>query len=141
MVLMMKIFRWIALVIVTMCFSCEDEPLIIDCAECQDEEPLEATIMIHLFDNPKNATTEIVVYEGYLEDNIIYTVISSITDFAEVVVPLNKRFTITATYPMTSATYKAVDSVLPRVKFDDEQCENPCYYIYDNTANLKLKKL
>lgn len=136
----MKIFRWILVITIALCFSCEEEPLIVDCGECESKEPIEATITIRLFDNPGNTSTEIIVYEGYIEDKIVYTVISSITTFAEVVVPVNKRYTIAAHYPMGN-TYIAVDSVLPRVKFDDQQCENPCYYVYDNKADLRLKKL
>lgn len=141
MVLMMKIFRVMFILIIALCFSCEEEPFIVDCGECKSKEPTEATITIHLYDNPNNSSTDVVVYEGYLEDNIIYTVVSTLTDYAEVVVPVNKRYTITAIYPLASGTYIAVDSVLPRVKFDDQQCENPCYYVYDNTANLRLKKI
>lgn len=140
MVLMMKIFHWILFIIIALCFSCEEMPFIIECEECQTEEPIEATITISLSEDSNNTSTEVIVYEGLLEDNIIYTIIYSMTDFTEVVVPLNKRYTIIAYYSQ-GHNYRAVDSVVPRVRFDDQQCENPCYYVYDNTANLRLKRL
>jgi len=55
-------------------------------------------------------------------------------------VSINKKYTITATY-FFGAKYTAVNSVTPRVRYSKDQCDDPCYYVYDKTVNLKLKYL
>jgi hypothetical protein len=123
------------------CFSCQEQGFIVKCSECTTEEPIEATLKISLDVNNYSPATIVRVYEGDLEDNIKYSTLnvdgsSSVTKIA---VQLNKKYTVTATYTIQNVDYIVVDSATPRVRYDEEQCDNPCYYIYDRTVNLKLK--
>jgi len=138
---MRKVFRIIFLLILCTFFSCEESPLFINCPDCTEEEPLETDIEIKLESRTDGANTLINVYEGNLENSFIYTSFytSSNNSLTSVSVAINKKYTITATYFKTNNKYIAVDSATPRVKYDKEQCDNPCYMVYDRKCDLRLK--
>lgn len=139
MVLKMRIINGILLFIAfTLVFSCQRMP-IINCSDCSDTEPLNTNISIKI-SQPGSASTIINVYEGDIEDNILFKSLTTnnVTE-TTLNVPVNKKYTLTATYNLPEGTYTAVDSAFPRVKYDEQQCENPCYYVYDNMVNLRLK--
>ncbi len=119
-------------------FSCEDQTFIITCSDCTADEPVTAELYADL--DPEYFYGALVqIWEGNLEDSILN---ESFTSFSKVFtrdVPLNRKYTITATYYVKDDKYIAVDSATPRVKYDKSQCDNPCYYIYDRKCNLKLK--
>lgn len=99
--------------------------------------PLEAILKISLTNTV--ASVLVTVYEGELEDSVFYK--SSVTDGADYnfVVILNKKYTVTAEYQINGNTYIAVDTATPRVKYTEDQCEDPCYFVYDRKINLRLK--
>jgi hypothetical protein len=135
----MKVAQLTAFFIITILFSCENVA-IIDCQKCVTPEPVEADLAIKLSYNYQNASlSDVSVYEGDLEDNILLlTAVAYDSEFV-VKVPINKKYTVTVTYQLQKGKYIAVDSALPRVKFDKDQCDEPCYYVYDNNINLRLK--
>lgn len=116
-------------------FSC-DKPAVINCSECEADEPLTARLEIAL-QNGYNAT--INIYEGNLEDSIVYMSVFSEDDHYYQKVPLNRKYTITATYYDRGNRYVVVNSVIPRVLFDEYSCEEPCYFVYDRKVNMKIK--
>ncbi len=116
-------------------FSCERYP-IVNCSECEQEEPLKANLEIRL-ENGYNST--IKIYEGNLEDSIIYVSVFSESSQIYQYVPLNRKYTITATYYDRGNCYVVVNSVIPRVVYDEYSCEEPCYYVYNRKVNLRLK--
>jgi hypothetical protein len=120
MVLIKKYYILITFVFLAFCFSCEKPGLmVVDCNECHEQEPSSTNIVIKLDQSIFN-NTEVKVYEGYLEDNILYK--SSTTNNTEtsVLVHLNKLYTITAAYKQQNGdVYIVVDSVFPRVKYED----------------------
>jgi hypothetical protein len=122
-------------------FSCEETELLLSlvkCSDCTTDEPTKAELEIKI-DLNKFAEREIFIYLGNLEDNILYAkykVNSATTSFT---VPLNEKFTVTAAYYVDGKNYIVVDSAFPRVKYDKESCQEPCYFVYDNKVNLKLK--
>jgi hypothetical protein len=81
---------------------------------------------------------EIKVYEGTIEDNNLYEIFRS-SGVITHSVPVNKKYTLTATFLLGGNTYTSVDSAFPRVKYDKYSCDEPCYYVYDNNINLMLK--
>jgi hypothetical protein len=120
-------------------FSCEEHGFLVECAECKVEEPKNAELEIQLTKPDQNmAGAKIDIYEGNLEDNILLDSFYEKSESFTYWVSLNKKYTITATYYM-GAEYIAVNSVTPRVRYSKEQCDDPCYYVYDRTVNLKLK--
>jgi len=120
-------------------FSCEKQGLIVYCPDCTAEEPEMAQLQIKVDINQYGSATIITVYEGNLEDGIVYKTIQSGGKEATVSVTLNKKYTITATYYIPGNEYVAVNSVTPRVRYTKDQCDDPCYYVYDRVVNLRLK--
>lgn len=136
----MKIIsKIILLIIILCCFSCEDKGLIVKCADCLDDEPLEAVLDIKVDSNHSSIETTINVYEGNVEDSVLYSTLKTINSSASVRVNLNKKYTVTATYKEQNDFYVAIDSATPRVRFEKSQCDKPCYFIYDKVLDLRLK--
>lgn len=119
-------------------FSCEKPGTgIINCSECKQEEPVTASIEIITvyMQNP----AMINIYEGNLEDNILMDTFEAFSDRITRVVPVNRKYTVTADYNITGKSYIVVNSVYPRVLYDDESCDEPCYYVYDDMIDMRLK--
>ena len=136
----MKIIsKIILLIIILCCFSCEDKGLIVKCADCLDNEPVEAVLDIKVDSNHSSIETTINVYEGNAEDSVLYSTLKTINSSASVRVTLNKKYTVTATYKEQNDFYVAIDSATPRVRFEKSQCDKPCYFIYDKVLDLRLK--
>ena len=135
---MQKILRIISLILLTICFSCEDQSFIVQCSDCIAEEPITAELYADL--DPDYFYESLVqIWEGNLEDSILvdsYTVYSK-TFTQEVTI--NKKYTITATYYISNVRYIAVDSATPSVKYEKSQCEEPCFFLYDRKCDLRLK--
>jgi hypothetical protein len=127
----------ILLIALIICFSCEEKGWFIRCQDCLSGEPLTANLNIKL-SNPTSAI-KVSIFEGVLDDSVLYhTDIVTWTEYS-FEVPLNKTYTVTATYELDGKTYTAVDSATPRVRYAEDQCKDPCYYIYDNNLNLRIK--
>lgn len=122
-----------------LCLSCEDQGLIVKCPDCTSDEPTKADLQIKLEPGYMGYPTTIKVYEGNLEDSVLYTTVSVSATYTTISVSLNKKYTITADYYEPGNYYVAVDSATPRVKFEKKQCDNPCYFIYDKSVDLRLK--
>ncbi|MGA1978380.1 MAG: hypothetical protein ABSG89_11065 [Bacteroidales bacterium] len=119
-------------------FSCDDsDMLIIDCSKCTKDEPSNATIDISLSTQYGNVLVN--VYEGNLEDSVLFNSFSYASGSASCEVTPNKKYTITARYAVGNKAYIAVDSVTPGIKYVKDQCDEACYYVYDNSADLRLK--
>jgi hypothetical protein len=134
---MKKLLRVILFLILTISFSCEEQGWFVNCSDCVAEEPERAEIKVKLTD--LDISVQVVVYEGELEDNVVYD--SAVTNGKEVSfsVSLNKLYTFTAAYPIKGNIYTAVDSVNPKVKYTKDECDDPCYFIYDKTVDLRIK--
>ena len=123
--------------ILVICFSCEEKGLFADCSGCTTSEPGLTNLIIKL----SEARNDIIIniYEGEIEDSILYgTVKTQSLDF-NYQVGLNKKYSITATYLIEGNIYVAFDSAIPRVRFTEDQCDEPCYFVYDRVVNLRLK--
>jgi hypothetical protein len=119
--------------------SCEDQGLIIKCPDCTAEEPIQTDLNVQLDDAYFGYQTVINVYEGNLEDSVLYRSFEVTGNHTSVTVYLNKKFTLTATYYIPSDFYVAIDAATPRVKFDKTKCDDPCYFVYDRDIDLRLK--
>ena len=138
---MRVILRLILYLILIICFSCEEQGLFVHCPDCTADEPVSAELEAKL-DYNTNGTTRVRIYEGNIEDNILFgsfDAYGSTTFYRNV--PINKKYTITATYYVTASgkTFIATDSATPRVKYDKYQCDDPCYFVYDRVCDLRVK--
>jgi hypothetical protein len=136
----MRILSKIILItIILFCFSCEDQGLIVKCADCLNDEPGDAVLDIKLDSNNSSFETIVNVYEGNVEDSVLYATLKTHISSASVKVTLNKKYTVTATYKEQNDFYIAIDSATPRVRFEKSQCDSPCYFVYDTVLNLRIK--
>jgi hypothetical protein len=120
-------------------FSCEKQGLIVKCPDCTTDEPLKINLNVKLDEGYSSSPTVINVYEGNLEDSVLYNSYQTTETQALIEVSLNKKYTVTATYHIADDFYIAIDSATPRVRYDKTQCDNPCYFVYDKDINLRLK--
>jgi len=137
----MKTLKMILLfLILIFIFSCEKwGGLVINCVDCQTEEPEKAKLEIKLSNTSSNYPVEIRIYEGNLQDSILYDVFQSTPIKTSHWVLLNKKYTLTARYIIPDDTIIVVNSVTPHVKYNETQCDEPCYYVYNKVVNLRLK--
>ncbi len=122
-------------ILMSVLFSCE-EIVFVDCTECEVSEPTEAYLQIRLDENAEGVRVKI--YVGNPEDGILFLKFTTYTEILFQKVPLNKSYTLTAEYPKSGKTYIAVNSVMPRVKYVLDKCNDPCYYIYQDIVDLHL---
>jgi hypothetical protein len=120
-------------------FSCEENGWFADCNDCTVEIPRTTFLFIKVTDTEMPVT--INIYEGELEDSVLFdsgTVYNNVDEYSSNV-PVNKSYSITATYKIDDDTYIAVDSAYPKVRFTEDQCEEACYYVYDREVDVRLK--
>ncbi len=125
-------------IIMVLLFSCEDIIISVDCTKCKTDEPSDAEIEIKVSSNYNEV--QINIFEGNIKDSILYRTIFTYSTSTTCTLPLNKTYAFAATY-LTSAgdIYRVVNSITPHVKYIEDQCDEPCYFVYDNKINLKLK--
>lgn len=123
----------------TIFFSCEDQGLFVKCPDCLAVEPIKTYLEVKLGSGTSGIETIINVYEGNIEDSVIYDSFKTKASSEIISVTVNKKYTVTATYHISDNYYIAVDSATPRVKYVKNQCTDSCYYVYDKNIDLRLK--
>jgi hypothetical protein len=123
---------------IALLFSCEDQGLFIICEDCNPNEPVRTELTAKV-DQSLSQGIVISLYEGTLEDNILIGTYNIYSETFTQEVTINKQYTLTATYNISGKKYIAVDSALPRVRYDTKQCEEPCYFVFDKVCDLRLK--
>lgn len=129
-----------AFISLSLFFSCEEKGPFVDCRDCLKEDPSEATIeaMVNPFEN-SNFVTLIKLWEGNIEDSLLLGTFETYSKTWNHTVKLNKMYTITATYYYYGKFYTAFNSVSPGVRNVKNLCESPCYIIYGNKLDLRIK--
>jgi hypothetical protein len=126
-------------VVLVFCFSCEEQGIIVKCSDCTLEEPFETELDIKLEEKYQGSQILINIYEGNLEDSVLYHSFTTGSPRPSITVTVNKKYTVTSTYYSQGTSYIAVDSATPRVTYNKDQCDEPCYFVYDRTIDLRLK--
>jgi hypothetical protein len=138
---MNRAIKIVFLFVVSILFSCEKFREFPGCNDCLDTEPSRAQLKFKI-ESSYGVAVELKVYEGELSDSIlIYT--QTLTyyypDF-KINVALNKKFSATGKYVINKISYTVIDAAIPKVVYEKDRCDDPCYYIYGNTIDLRLKK-
>jgi translation elongation factor EF-G len=136
---MVNIQKILLLLFIVVLFSCEEHGLFVKCPDCTVEEPLKIQLELMLDINHNGGPTIIKVYEGNLEDSVLYSSYTSTGTRTSIPVTINKKYTVTATYYIPGNYYITVNSATPRVRYEKAQCDNPCYFVYDKIIDLRLK--
>ena len=126
-------------VVFVLFFSCEDQGLFVKCPDCLSDEPLNTNLEVKLDLPASGQVTKVNIYEGNLEDSVLYGSLNTTGSYASFSVTVNKKYTVTASYYVPDDYYVAVDSATQRVKYDKTHCDNPCYFVYDKNVDLRLK--
>ncbi len=128
-------------VLLTLLFSCE-ESLVSDCSECYPGGIPQAQLKI-LFRNPDFIPINPVVtlYEGPVEDSVIIRkyIIEMAVSYITVDAILYKDYSATLEFSIDGRKYITTAGVCPKAGFDKNSCEEPCYFIYDNVLDLRLR--
>jgi hypothetical protein len=135
---MKPLTRILSFMIIVAVFSCEDSGWFTNCSDCTIDEPEEANLIIKLSEPGMPVTVRI--FEGELDDSVLYDIAPDFrgTEFRRNVI-LNKKYTVTAEYMVNENSYFAVDACTPRVKYTEDKCDDPCFFLYDRVLDLRLK--
>lgn len=136
---MTKIRKILFLIVLIIPFSCEEQGIFVKCPDCTADEPVKIQLELKLDINHNGGPTIIKVYEGNLEDSVLYSSYSPSGTQAMIPVTINKKYTVTATYYIPGNYYITVNSATPRVRYEKTKCDNPCYFVYDKIIDLRLK--
>jgi hypothetical protein len=125
-----------------MVLSCDKQGFFVVCDECKEFEPVNISLNVKIDSFGATGFNCIVkVYEGNLEDSLLLATYWGDKSPISVPATINKKYTITATYRYFGSTYISVNSTTPKVRYETDFCEKPCYYVYNRNVNLKLKYL
>jgi hypothetical protein len=136
---MVKFIKILFFLVLILLFSCEEQGIFVNCHDCETEEHVNVWLDVKLDPNVYGGTTTVHVYEGNLEDSVLYHTYTTTGATLTVPVTINKKYTLTATYYIPQSYFVVVDSATPRDKYEKEQCDNPCYFVYDKVVDLRLK--
>jgi hypothetical protein len=137
--MMKKSIKYLLFAVVLLMLSCEEKIMIVNCSDCTTDEP--TTASLHLKLEPQTINNTLVkVYRGVLEDSILIDSFTTDSEEYSYTANLNTKYTFTAEYfSQSGKTIIAVNSAYPKVRYEKQQCDNPCFYVYDNKVNLRIK--
>lgn len=119
--------------------SC-DGPGFVPCNECDEQYPDRIYLDLNLASPSQTPVTmQVTVYEGPLDDNIVLYEFSTASQTYLLEALLYKDYTVTARSVHNGKTYIAVDTATPSIHFEEDACEVPCYYVYNNKLDLRLR--
>lgn len=128
-------------ILLTLLFSCEDS-FVGDCSECFPEGAPQAKLKI-LIRNPDYVPVNPVVtlYEGAVEDGIIINQFSleEAYSYVEEDAILYKDYSATLEFMLDGRKYITTAGARPQTGYDKSTCEEPCYFIYGNVLDLRLR--
>ena len=136
---MKNTFRILILLTFAFFFSCEEQGLFVRCSDCTTSEPEKTNLEVKLDFAQYGFETIINVYEGNLEDSVIFRSFNTSSSYTTINVTLNKKYTVTATYYIPDDYYVVIDSSTPKVKYEKTRCDDPCFFVYDKVVDLRLK--
>ncbi len=122
-------------------FSCEKGGLT-DCTKCDTSENYLVQLEIYIRSPdyvPSNPS--VTVFEGAIEDSIVLKRISVNESYSYVTFDalLYKDYSASVEFMLDGKKYVTVGAASPKVRYDETTCDQPCYYVYDNIIDLRLR--
>lgn len=118
--------------------SCEDVNLY-NCEDCLTTEPSTCFLDIKLSESYNQSyESHIIVYQGKVEDNIIIDDRYTDNDFV-LEVSLNKEYSVKSSTTRGGVLYVTINSVTPKITYQEDYCETPCYFVNDNKLDMRIK--
>lgn len=128
-------------ILVALLLSCE-ESLVEDCGECYPGGIETATLIIS-FRTPDYIPVNpvITLYEGAVQDSIILAQyrVEEPYSFITYDALLYKNYTATLEFTYEGRKYVTVAGACPQAGYDELSCDEPCWFVYDNVLDLKLR--
>jgi hypothetical protein len=126
-------------ILATIFSSCESLD-IVNCSSCFDDPPDETSLYVKINGNNFNHDNVVIdIYDGDYEDNILrYTYNLRGSSDTPIQLPVNKKYTFTATYLVDGNSYIVFDIITPMIEYSPDGCDTPCYYVKGDQVNLKL---
>jgi len=119
--------------------SCEKGHMT-NCSECMPDSVGEVKLKIYLNEDRSSSPDFIVtIYEGPVENGLILEKIEVLSNYFEYPAMLYKDYSLSVEYTINGEKYIAIDKALPKVRYDESTCSEPCYAVYDNVVDLRLK--
>jgi len=120
--------------------SCEDG-FVTDCRKCTEGAMGDVKLELILGGSPVSGPFDktVTVYEGAIEDSLILRRFGTEMGYMEIDAMLYKNYTVTLSFTIKEKSYITVDAACPKIRYDESSCDQPCYYIYDNVADLRLR--
>jgi hypothetical protein len=131
-------FALLALVALSVAACNNNDPDCIDYVpNCNLVEPTEGTLRIHITRDAQNTRIPIAVYNGYIEDNVLYFRDTISTAEVSYAVPFG-RYSASAGYQRGGDQITAIDGDKVRLKSNND-CDYTCYTTVDGDIDLRLK--
>jgi len=138
---MKSAIRLTVICILVILFSCQKSDMSESrCADCFTAEPTTAEIKVSL--SPfaySNYKTTISIYEGYLQDSILFQRFETTSSTWFHTLTINKTYTFVARYYKDGTYYEAINSVTPTVKVEKFWCVSKCYRVIGDHCDLRIK--
>jgi len=109
-----------------------------DYSDCNTTEPFNVKLEISLTNNDDFPENNLTLYDGYIEDGIIYDTFTVQSNYFEIEVPVNRRYSAKVMYISNSDTIIAVDGT-KIVKNSKVNCDSICWTVSGKTLDLTLK--
>lgn len=121
--------------------SCEDD-IVKDCGECYPDGIETATLIISYRSPDYFPVNPIVkLYEGAVVDGIILAEFSieNPNSYITYSAVLYKDYTATLEFTLDGRRYITTAGACPQVGYDDTSCDEPCWFVYNNILDLRLR--
>jgi len=128
-------------ILLLLLLSCE-EGYLTNCSQCYTSEDYAVRLKISIR-NPERISENPVVtlYEGPVSDGIVierYSIIDpNATIYYDAI--LYKDYSATLEVRYDGKNYVTTAGACPKVRYDETTCEEPCWYVYDNILDLRLR--
>lgn len=126
------------LILLMLVFGACEDGYITKCDECKPENMLDVQLKIYV-SSEHDSPHVVKIYEGPIEDGNLLAEVVTYGEYCEYNAMLYKDYSLSYTYVINSVRYTAIDRARPKVRHDENTCDEPCYYVYDNIVDLTLK--
>jgi hypothetical protein len=128
-------------VLLALLLSCEED-IVRDCGECYPGGIETATLIISFRNTeyiPVNPT--VTLYEGAVEDGIILAEYSIGDPYSYINYDalLYKDYTATLEFTLDGRRYITTAGACPQLGYDDTSCDEPCWFVFNNILDLRLR--
>ncbi len=131
----------ILVLLIMLLFSCE-EGFLTDCDKCYTGPDFSVELNV-IYRNPDRVPVNplLTIYEGNISDSIIISRIRIADPYSYMYQPaiLYKDYSATLEFTYDGQKYLTIASACPGVRYDETTCDEPCYFVYDNVLDLRLR--